>query len=77
MPWVLPESLSEAACKAAGKPFVPSILADYPNWPVVDPLLVALPLSILTAIVVSLLTKPPDAAHVGKCFAPSRSDKSA
>ena len=74
---VLPESLSEAACKAAGQPFVPSLLADYPNWPVVDPLLVALPLSLLTAIVVSLLTKPPDAAHVGKCFAPSRSDKSA
>jgi SSS family solute:Na+ symporter len=45
-----------------------SILADAPNWPVVDPLFVALPLSALAAVVVSLLTRPPDAAHLAKCF---------
>jgi solute:Na+ symporter, SSS family len=46
-----------------------SILAGHHNWPVVDPLLIALPLSILVAIVVSLITKPPEAAHVDRCFA--------
>lgn len=50
---------------AGGKP---SILADTPNWPVVDPLFVALPLSVLAAFVVSLLTRQPDAAHLAKCF---------
>jgi SSS family solute:Na+ symporter len=49
-----------------------SILAAYPNWPVVDPLVVALPLSILTAIIVSLLTKPPADAHIQRCFMRSR-----
>ncbi|MCX5682892.1 MAG: sodium:solute symporter family protein [Planctomycetota bacterium] len=71
---VLPESLTAEACKAAGKEFVPSLLAAHPNWPVVDPLFIALPLSILTAIVVSLLTKPPAQDHVAKCFAPSKAD---
>ena len=45
-----------------------SILAGRPNWDVVDPLLVALPLSFITAIVVSLLTKPPAREHIRKCF---------
>jgi SSS family solute:Na+ symporter len=47
-----------------------SILADYPNWPVVDPLVVALPVSILTAILVSFFTKAPSEAHLNKCFGP-------
>ena len=46
----------------------PSILWNHPNWPVVDPLFIALPLSALTAVVVSLLTTPPDEAHLAKCF---------
>jgi SSS family solute:Na+ symporter len=46
----------------------PSILAGHPNWPNVDPLFVALPLSIIAAIVVSLLTQPMDEAHLGRCF---------
>jgi solute:Na+ symporter, SSS family len=50
----------------------PSLLADYPSWPVVDSLLIALPLSALTAVVVSLMTRPPAADHVAKCFAPSK-----
>ena len=45
-----------------------SILANYPNWPVVDPLFVALPLSALTALVVSLFTRPPADTHLAKCF---------
>lgn len=46
----------------------PSILADYPNWPSVDPIMVALPLSILTLIVVSSITRAPDPAHLARCF---------
>ncbi|MGA2221187.1 MAG: sodium:solute symporter family protein [Verrucomicrobiia bacterium] len=45
-----------------------SILADVPNWPVVDSLVIGLPLSALTLIVVSLVTRPPDEAHLAKCF---------
>ena len=46
-----------------------SILWKYPNWPVVDQILIALPLSALTLVIVSMLTSPPDAAHVRACFA--------
>jgi solute:Na+ symporter, SSS family len=49
-----------------------SILADAPNWPYVDSLLIALPLSALTMIVVSLLTRPPEVAHLEKCFSPAK-----
>jgi SSS family solute:Na+ symporter len=45
-----------------------SLLADAPNWPVVDPILVALPISILVAVIASLMTLPPDEAHLEKCF---------
>ncbi|MEJ5260199.1 MAG: sodium:solute symporter family protein [Anaerohalosphaeraceae bacterium] len=45
-----------------------SLLADVPNWPVVDPILVALPISILTAIVVSFFTQPPSKEHLDRCF---------
>ncbi len=39
-----------------------------PTWAVVDPLLVALPLAALTAVLVSLLTKPMNPDHVRYCF---------
>jgi len=45
-----------------------SILADHPNWPVVDPLMVALPISIIVAVVVTLMTKPPSQEHLDGCF---------
>lgn len=45
-----------------------SILWNHPNWPVVDPIVVALPISILVAITVSLITKPPSKEHIEKCF---------
>ena len=48
----------------------PSILADYPNWPVVDPLIVALPVSMIVMIIVTLATKRPSDAHLAKCFPP-------
>jgi len=37
-------------------------------WPVVDPIVVALPLAFLVTIVVSILTRPPDGAHIDRCF---------
>jgi SSS family solute:Na+ symporter len=39
-----------------------------PTWSVVDPLLIALPLSFLTALAVSLLTKPMKPEYVSYCF---------
>ena len=45
-----------------------SLLADHPNWPVVDPLFVALPISILVAVAVSLMTRRPSDEHLQRCF---------
>ncbi len=45
-----------------------SLLADYPNWPSVDPIIVALPAALLTLILVSAFTRPPDAEHLRQCF---------
>ena len=45
-----------------------SLLAGAPNWPVVDPLFIGLPLSALTAVVVSAFTRPPEEAHLNLCF---------
>ncbi len=45
-----------------------SILEDHPNWPVIEPIVVALPLSIVVAIAVSLATRPPADAHLNRCF---------
>ncbi|RKT43667.1 sodium:solute symporter family protein [Thiocapsa rosea] len=47
-----------------------SLLADYPNWPSVDPIIIALPASLLTLILVSAVTRPPDQAHLRRCFPP-------
>ncbi|MBB1077721.1 sodium:solute symporter family protein [Rhodoferax sp. 4810] len=46
----------------------PSLLADYPNWSSVDPIIIALPLALLTLITVSAFTRPPEAAHLDHCF---------
>jgi SSS family solute:Na+ symporter len=67
--------VKEAEASAIGLVFhltdgKPSILADYPSWPVVDPIVIALPLSLLIFIVVSLITKSPDDEHLQKCFKP-------
>ncbi len=45
-----------------------SLLADSPNWPVVDPILVAFPISLIVLIIVSLMTKAPEKDHLEKCF---------
>lgn len=43
------------------------LIAQMP-WPVVDPILVALPLAILATVAVSLMTKRPNDKHLEKCF---------
>lgn len=45
-----------------------SLLLDKPNWSVVDPLIIALPISIAAAVLVSLMTNPPSPEHLDKCF---------
>lgn len=45
-----------------------SLLLDKPNWSVVDPLVIALPLSLLVLVIVTLVTKPMPGDHVEKCF---------
>jgi solute:Na+ symporter, SSS family len=47
-----------------------SLLANAPNWPVVDPLLIGLPLATVTAVVVSFFTKPCSTEHLRRCFGP-------
>jgi len=43
------------------------LVASMP-WPVVDPILVALPLAILATVAVSLMTKRPNDKHMETCF---------
>jgi SSS family solute:Na+ symporter len=45
-----------------------SILAGHHNWPVVDPIVVALPISIIVAVAVALATRPPAKQQIEKCF---------
>ncbi|NEX18932.1 sodium:solute symporter family protein [Thiorhodococcus mannitoliphagus] len=45
-----------------------SILQDHPNWPSVDPIVVALPAALVTLILVSAVTRPPNAEHLRRCF---------
>ncbi len=45
-----------------------SLLLDKPNWSEVDPLIIALPISILVAVIVSLITPPPSQEHIKNCF---------
>lgn len=47
---------------------VRSLLANSPNWPVVDPLVVALPLSAVALVVVSLFTRKPSTALLMTIF---------
>ena len=45
---------------------VPTLLGK--PWSMVDPILIAFPLSMLVAVVVSYLTQPPSKEHVAACF---------
>ncbi len=48
--------------------FGKDMLISQMPWPVVDPIIVALPIAFLVTIVVSLLTRPPDSMHIERCF---------
>jgi SSS family solute:Na+ symporter len=45
-----------------------SLLLDKPNWYVVDPIVIALPISMAVGILVSVMTRPPSQEHLDKCF---------
>ena len=47
-----------------GKPY---LISDAP-WPVVDPILVGLPISLVVTVVFSLFTRPMAEAHIARCF---------
>ena len=47
---------------------VPTLAGTASKLQFVDPIVFALPLSILVTIVVSLMTKPPTEEHLAKCF---------
>jgi SSS family solute:Na+ symporter len=69
--WLLFVKAKEAGAIGLVQKFTggkPSILAGHPNWPVVDPLVVALPISILVAVIVALATKPPSKEQLDRCF---------
>lgn len=51
---------------------VTSLLATQPNWPVLDPLVVALPLSLVVLVVVSLFTKKPSSQFLATVFPDTR-----
>ena len=51
-------------CKAL---FGVSMILGKP-WAVVDPIMIALPLSLLTAVIASLLTPKMPTTHLAKCF---------
>jgi solute:Na+ symporter, SSS family len=44
------------------------VLITQMPWPVVDPIVIALPLAFLVTIAVSLLTKPLPKEHIEECF---------
>jgi SSS family solute:Na+ symporter len=45
-----------------------SLLLDHPSWPVVDPILVALPISLAVFAAVSALSRPVRSDHLARCF---------
>jgi SSS family solute:Na+ symporter len=69
--WLVLVKSSEAAAiglvfKVTGDQ--PSILAGKGNWHVVDPVIIALPISAIVLVVVSLMTKKLPEKHVDYCF---------
>ena len=59
------EAVPLGICKAL---FGRDILVASMPWPVVDPILVALPLAVLVTVIVSLITKGPKDKHLVECF---------
>ncbi|OPX80038.1 MAG: sodium/panthothenate symporter [Methanosaeta sp. PtaB.Bin039] len=44
------------------------VLITQMPWPVVDPMLIALPISLVLTVLVSLITRPPPERHLDLCF---------
>jgi len=53
-----------------------STLIQAMPWPSVDAIIIAVPISLIFTIVVSLLTKPMDQEHIDKCYKGIGSEKS-
>lgn len=52
-------------CKAIfGSPY----LIEVHPWPVVDPIVIGLPVSLIVTILVSIFTRPPEESHIKHCF---------
>jgi SSS family solute:Na+ symporter len=45
-----------------------SLLITTQPWPLVDPLVIGVPVAMFFTVLVSLLTKPPSKEHLNKCF---------
>lgn len=45
-----------------------SLLINTLPWPLVDPLVIGVPVALFFTVVVSLITKPPSKEHLDKCF---------
>lgn len=59
------ESTAIGLCKLI---FGSDVLIDKHPWPVVDPIFIALPISIIVIVAVTYFTKPLEKQHVDKCF---------
>jgi len=67
--WLILVHKKEAAALGISKAlFGTDTLITSMPWPVVDPLVVALPLALAVTIIVSLMTKPPSKNHLKRCF---------
>ncbi len=67
--WMVFEHKSEATALGISKfIFGKDVLITQMPWPVVDPIVIALPLAFLVTVVVSLFTKPIDDKYLDKCF---------
>ncbi|MCC7558445.1 MAG: sodium:solute symporter family protein, partial [Methanobacteriaceae archaeon] len=67
--WLILVHKKEAAALGISKAlFGTDTLITSMPWPVVDPLVVALPLALAVTIIVSLMTKPPGKNHLKRCF---------
>jgi solute:Na+ symporter, SSS family len=59
------ESQPLGICKAI---FGTDFLIDKFPWMIIDPMMIALPVSVVVLIVVSLMTRPPEEEFLKKCF---------
>ena len=67
--WLVFVHQKEAAALGIAKMLIGrDVLITSMPWPVVDPIVVALPLAFIVTIGVSLATKPPSKEHIEECF---------